>query len=205
MGKMWSTKRALDPLIERYTVGDDPEVDLMLMKYEVASTRAHSDMLLKMGIISGAERQKIENALDELEYLLGRGEFKIQVDEEDCHGALENFLVRKVGETAFKIHIFRSRNEQVLNIVRLYCKDAIGTLIKKLESLKAAFEKRSEEFRELGMPGYTHSQRAMPTTVGVWLGSFAALIEDDIALLSFVRERLNRSPLGSAAGFGTPY
>jgi argininosuccinate lyase len=205
MGKMWSTKQELDPLIEQYTVGDDPEVDLEFMRFEILSTRAHCEMLLKMGILTKSELHAIEHALDELEYLLSRKEFKIEIDEEDCHGALENFLVRRVGETAFKVHIFRSRNEQVLNIVRLYCRHHLNGLSKKLHSLKEVFEKRAEECKNVAMPGYTHSQRAMPTTVGVWFGSFASLIGDDITLVKFASKQLNRSPLGSAAGFGTTY
>jgi len=205
MVKMWSKKRLLKPLVEAYTVGDDPEVDVALMEYEVATTKVHCDMLKEMGILQSEERDSIEHALDELLYLLKKGEFRIKEDEEDCHGALENFLTKRVGEAAFKVHIFRSRNEQVLNIVRLFCRDRFDELLQKLKELKAVFEKTSEKYSELPMPGYTHSQRAMPTTVGVWLGSFASLVEDDIALLRFVKETVNRSPLGSAAGFGTPH
>ena len=120
MTKMWSKDRQIDPLVERYTTGDDPEVDLRLMNYEIAATRAHCAMLVEMGILSKGELESIEHALDELEYAVGKGSFKIQPDEEDCHSALENFLVGKVGEAALKIHIFRSRNEQVLSICLLY-------------------------------------------------------------------------------------
>ncbi len=205
MVKMWSKGRAIDPLVERYTVGDDPQVDTELVGYEIAATRAHCAMLAEMGILTAEEIKSIGHALDELDYMATRGEFKIQPDEEDCHSALENFLVSRVGEAAFKVHIFRSRNEQVLNIVRLYCRDMLEGLVEKLGGLKDALEKCAARYEKVAMPGYTHSQRAMPTTAGVWLGSFASLVEDDIVLASFVRGRINRCPLGSAAGFGTSH
>lgn len=205
MAAMWTEKHLLKPLIERYTVGDDPEVDITLMEYEITTTKVHCDMLLGMGILTDEERDRIEHALDELHYLLRKGEFRIETDEEDCHGAIENFLIRRIGETAFKIHIFRSRNEQVLNIIRLFCRTRFNELLRRLNDLKASFEEASEKYSELPMPGYTHSQRAMPTTVGVWLGSFVSLLEDDITLIRFVNKSINRSPLGSAAGFGTSY
>jgi len=204
MGTMWSRGGDLDADVERYTVADDPQVDVGLIEYEVAGALAHARALARLGVLDEKESKAIASALDELLHLAAEGGFGIRTDEEDCHGAVERFLVKRAGRCGLKLHLGRSRNEQVASAVRLYCKKRLGTLLERIGTLGEAFRKKIEEVGSLPISGYTHSQRAMPTTVGVWLESYVALLEDDAALLRHVLSMVDRSPLGSAAGFGTP-
>jgi len=202
--KLWQKNSELDGEIEKFTVGNDYLLDKKLVKYDCIASIAHAKMLAKIGILSKEELISLEEGLNKIITLHSKDKFEIKQEDEDCHTAIENFLVKKCGESGKKIHTARSRNDQVLAALRLYEKEELAAIISLIKELKSKLEEASKKYGKIGMPGYTHMQKAMPTTVFVWIGSFIASIEDDLKLLEFTRSLIDHSPLGSAAGFGVP-
>ena len=202
MKKLWQTTTTLHPLVERYTVGDDYLLDMRLIPYDIAGSLAHAHMLHRMRVLTRVEYTALKGGLKEIARLYQAGEFIISPEQEDCHTALEQWLTEHVGTAGQKIHTGRSRNDQILTVLRLYMRDELGTLTKQVHQLIAALKKRAERHANILMPGYTHTQRAMPTTVGTWLGSFTDALMDQLPFLSALGSLLDQSPLGSASGFG---
>ena len=205
MPRMWDAGDSpLIPEIENFTVDTDRRIDTVFLRYDAAATRAHAEMLHNLGYLTKSDMAALNHAFDQLEYLIERQELKIGEHDEDCHSTIENFLVRHAGEVGMKVHLFRSRNEQILNAVRLYCIDHICAITESTKRLATLFEEMAEKHENTPLPGYTHTQRAMPTTLALWLSSFAEMLKDDADFLQFVRRRLDRCPLGTGAGFGAP-
>lgn len=203
MAKIWSKDNTkLHPLIEAYTIGNDPELDYELIPYDCMASIAHAKMLGKIGILKAPEVGKLKIGLQEIIKLNGQGKFKIKKEDEDGHTAIENFLTERYGEIGKKIHTGRSRNDQVLVAMRLYSLDKTEKLSQEIKKLIQKINQQANTHNLTIMPGYTHTQRAMPTTVGTWLGSFSAALEDDLELLQTVRKIIDQNPLGSVAGFG---
>ena len=202
--KLWQKNSELDGEIEKFTVGNDYLLDKKLVKYDCIASIAHAKMLAKIGILSKEELISLEEGLNEIISLHLKNEFEINQEDEDCHTAIENFLVKKCGDAGKKIHTARSRNDQVLAALRLYEKEEITIIIDLLNEVKSKLEEAIKKYGDIGMPGYTHMQKAMPTTISIWLGSFIASVEDDLKLLEFTHSIIDQSPLGSAAGFGVP-
>ncbi len=201
--KLWQGGSAEpDKKIERYTVGDDYTVDMVLLPYDVRATRAHGAMLHKAGLLSEDEWQALQAGLSYILSLYDEGRFVIRPDQEDGHTAIEQFLTENYGEVGKKIHTGRSRNDQSLTMLRLYMRDKLEIVGALISTLADRFTEAAQRLRELPMPGYTHMQRAMPTTVGIWLGAFAAALEDHATALPSLKTLLNQNPLGSASGFG---
>lgn len=200
--KLWQKNSELDAEIEKFTVGNDYLIDAKLVKYDCIASIAHAKMLSKIGILSKEELISLEEGLNEVISLHSENKFEIKQEDEDCHTAIENFLVKKCGEAGKKIHTARSRNDQVLAALRLYEKEEITAIITLLNEFKSKVQEAIKGYGSVEMPGYTHMQKAMPTTVSVWLGSFIASVEDDLKLLDFIHGMIDQSPLGSAAGFG---
>jgi len=205
MPRMWDAGDSpLMPQIEEFTVDTDREVDVEFLRYDAAATRAHAEMLHKLGFLSADEMATLNHAFDQLDYLIKRGDLKIGEHDEDCHSTIENFLVRNAGEVGMKVHLFRSRNEQILNAVRMFCREHLAKIAASASTLAQTFKNLARRYEKTPLPGYTHTQRAMPTTLGLWLGSFAEMLQDDVEFLEFVMRRLDRCPLGTGAGFGAP-
>ncbi len=199
MSKLWQKSgNKLHPLIEKYTVGKDPVLDLEILPYDITASRAHAKMLQKIGILTASELQKLLTALDSIDIK----EVKITQADEDCHTYIENFLVQKIGTPGKKIHTGRSRNDQVLTAFRLYKLDHLKKLKTATLSLSKLFTTQAKKYKNISMPGYSHTQQAMPTTIGNWLMSFAESLSDDAGFLTSIFSHLNQNPLGSAAGFG---
>ncbi|MBN1115124.1 MAG: argininosuccinate lyase [Oligoflexia bacterium] len=202
--KLWDKGVELDKLIEDYTVGSDYIIDDKLVKYDCIASKAHAKMLNETGILDQDELNSLVAELDNIILLHSRGLFHINKSDEDCHTAIENHLVEKLGETGKKIHTARSRNDQVLTAIRLYEKDELselkelsGTFIKALESV-------INKYGNIDLPGYTHMQRAMPSGVSLLMGAFVESARDNILLIDSVFDLIDQSPLGTAAGFGVP-
>ncbi len=199
MPKLWDKGYKIDKAVEDFTVGEDFVLDRKLVKADVVGSVAHAKMLAKIGVISEGEFSKLKKVLIEI---YNDKNFEIRKEHEDVHTAIENFLVEKLGDIGKKIHTARSRNDQVLVDVRLYSKENIFETafagIKLCEAL-IEFSKRNEF---VPMPGYTHTRKAMPSSVGMWAGAFLEAILDDIMFLRAVYELNNQCPLGSAAGYG---
>jgi argininosuccinate lyase len=198
---LWDKGYEIDKDVLAYTVGNDPEVDLTLVPYDCAASAAHAKMLEKIGVLTSDELRQLLEGLDEITALWNKGEFVIEPEDEDCHTAIEKALTAKYGDLGKKIHTARSRNDQVLVALRLYEKETLADMRTRLE----AFAQALPVGDETPMPGYTHMQPAMPTTVGTWLGSFRAATEDDVRLLEAVLDMIDQNPLGSGAGFGIPF
>ncbi|MEK9176767.1 MAG: lyase family protein [Patescibacteria group bacterium] len=204
MAKLWQhgKDRSANTVIEAYTAGDDPELDLVLMPYDIEGSVAHAEGLKKIGILSTNETKKLLAGLRAFHALWKKGKVKIRPEDEDCHTVIENFLTKRHGSLGKKIHTGRSRNDQVLTALRLYMKEKLTGAIAKTEELASVFKKKSAEYKGAPMPGYTHMQRAMPSSAGMWLGSFAAALKDDLALMHATANVIDQSPWGSVVGYG---
>ncbi len=204
MSRLWDKGEPIDDLVLRFTVGDDPTWDARLLPYDIRGSIAHATMLFEAGYLSAEDLASIKRGFTELAASFARGEWKITLQDEDVHTALETRLTALIGEAGARIHLGRSRNDQVLTAVRLYLKEAVAELkelgLRVLLSLKTI----EDEQGSVVLPGYTHLQRAMPSTVGLWASGWHAELLDDLEGLSRVLPRLDRCPLGSAAGYGVP-
>jgi argininosuccinate lyase len=202
--RLWKKGGELDPRVEGFTIGNDAALDQRLLRHDCRASRAHAEMLCAIGVLDAGERDRLVETLHEIERLDAEGRFPIGAGDEDCHSAIEGFLTEKLGDAGRRIHTARSRNDQVLTALRLYEKEALAGLARDVAALRAALAAAIGRFGAIAMPGYTHTRKAMPTTVGTWLGCFAAALDDDLGELAHVAARIDRSPLGTAAGFGVP-
>jgi len=204
MPKLWEKGYTLDPLIERFTVGKDYLTDMKLIRYDVIASIAHAEMLAKVGYLSNEELEKLKIALKKLSDLIDSNQFSISPDEEDCHTAIENFLVREVGEIGKKIHMARSRNDQVLTALRLLYKDELKKIEKLIQELKKQLLQFSKRFGRIKFAGFTHTRKAMPTNFRTWCMALYDALNDDLKILKPVFELIDQSPLGTGAGYGVP-
>jgi argininosuccinate lyase len=186
----------------RYTARDDWKLDQRLLVHDLAASRAHVRGLGRIGALTDDEVGALEGAIDALSQLAARGELSITPEDEDGHTAIENALVETLGELGKKVHLGRSRNDQVLVALRLYERDALDELMAAARDGATAMLELAQTEQMTPMPGYTHLQPAMPSSVGLWAASFVEQIADALDLLSAVRALVNRSPLGTAAGYG---
>jgi argininosuccinate lyase len=201
---LWDKGYDVNKKVMEFTTGNGYLLDLKLVKYDCIASTAHAKMLHKIGVLSEAELEKLEIGLNEIIGLAKEGKFEIKPEEEDCHTAIENFLTKEYGEVGKKIHTCRSRNDQVLTAIRLYEKHELIKVKELVMQLDNVICKQAAKQGQIKMVGYTHMQKAMPTTIGCWLESFSCALKDDLKLMEAVSDMINQSPLGSAAGFGVP-
>lgn len=202
MAKLWKKKYELDKVVEDFTVGDDYIWDMRLIKADVIGNIAHSTMLQKIGILSEEELLTIKKNLISILELHEQGKFIINKEDEDVHTAVENFLTERLGDVGKKIHTARSRNDQILLDVRLYSKERLFEMMENVLTLCKILLEFSKENEFVPMPGRTHTQRAMPSSVGLWASSFLESLLDDFYLLKTAFKINDQSPLGSAASYG---
>ncbi|MBI2541241.1 argininosuccinate lyase [Candidatus Woesearchaeota archaeon] len=204
MAKLWQKNYKLNEEIEKFTVGNDYLIDKNLIKYDVYGSIAHAGMLNKIGILDKNEFRKLKKGLIEILKLSEKNKFAITPKDEDVHTAIENHLTKKLGSLGKKIHTARSRNDQVLVDLRLYSKDKLIEVQTLVLQLASAFADKAEKYKEVPMPGYTHSRKAMPSSAGMYFGSFAESLADDMEILEEAYELNDQCPLGSGAGYGLP-
>jgi len=202
MAKLWQKTVDLDAEIENYTVGNDYILDIELVEADVLGSIAHAKMLSAIGILTDEEFGRLRAALTGVLELHRRGEFRIERSQEDVHTAVESYLTDKLGDLGKKIHTGRSRNDQVLVDTRLYTRDRLLDVSREAILLADTLAAFAQEHREVPMPGRTHTQRAMPSSVGLWAGAFAESLADDLRLLQTAAELNDQCPLGSAASYG---
>ena len=202
--KLWQKGYALNKEIEKFTVGNDFMLDKNLLKYDIYGSIAHATMLCRIGIIAKEELKKLKKELCEILEMNKKNEFGINPEDEDVHTAIENYLTKKLGSLGKKIHTARSRNDQVLVDIRLYTKEKILEVKKLALELASSLANAADKNKQVPMPGYTHSRKAMPSSVGLYFGSFAESIVDDVEMLGQSYELNDQSPLGSGAGYGLP-
>ncbi len=204
MSRLWDKGEPLDERVLRYTAGEDHALDDRLVAYDAVATTAHAEMLHDRALLSAADRDAVVAGLAALAAEHAAGQWRVSLEEEDCHTALETRLAARIGAAGERVHLGRSRNDQVLAALRLYLRDAIGVLATGAETAAGALDAVAARHPEAPLPGYTHLQRAMPSSVGLWAGGFAAELRDDAAGLRAVARRVEKNPLGSAAGYGVP-
>jgi argininosuccinate lyase len=204
MTRLWDKGTPLDERVLAYTAGDDYELDNRLVAYDVRASVAHAEMLNEQGLLSDADLAAIRVALTAIgeEHALGR--WRITLEQEDCQTAIENLLTARIGSVGGRLHAGRSRNDQVLAALRLYLREATDALRAGAVAVAAALDALAARQGDVVLPGYTHMQQAMPSTVALWAGGFASEIRDDAEGLTFTQRRIGKNPLGSAAGYGTP-
>ena len=204
MTRLWDKGGKLDETVLRYTAGEDHLLDGRLVAYDVRASIAHAAMLHKAGHLSDVDHAAIVDGLRRLAEAHAAGEWTISLAEEDVHTALERRLTADIGEAGKRVHLGRSRNDQVLAALRLYLKDAVRDLQQAAIAVAAELDGLDAHQGQLPLPGYTHMQQAMPSSVGLWARGFAGELRDDAAGLAGAARRVDRNPLGSAAGFGAP-
>lgn len=204
--KLWEKGIKTDEFIERFTVGKDRELDLELAKYDVQGTIAHITMLESVGLLEADELEILIKELNRmLDEVIEPGNFEIEEGVEDVHSQIELMLTRKLGDVGKKVHSGRSRNDQVLVDIRLYLRDQIKEIAALSKTLFETLLSQSEATQEILLPGYTHTQAAMPSSFGMWFGAYAESLVDDLVLLESAYHIINRNPLGSAAGYGSSF
>ena len=204
MTRLWDKGAPLDDRVLRYTAGEDFALDERLVRYDARASIAHAEMLHQQKLLSAADVEAIRDGLTALAEEHARGEWHIELADEDGQTALERRLTDRIGPAGGRVHLGRSRNDQVLTALRLYLRDAIEELSSAALGVAKALGRLAERESKTALPGYTHMQQAMPSSVALWAGGFAAEIRDDAGGLRQVQRRVGKSPLGSAAGYGTP-
>ncbi len=204
MGKLWQKNYSLNKLMEEFTVGRDFELDQNLVISDCIASTAHGEMLNSMGILSDEELEAVKTGLKDIVNLSVKNIFPITPSDEDCHTAIENYLVSHIGDAGKKIHTGRSRNDQVLTALRIYSRDFLFGFISESISLSKTLLEFALKHEMTPMPGRTHMQVAMPSSVGLWAGAFAEELGDSIGMIHAILNVIDQSPLGSAASYGVP-
>ncbi|WP_340064555.1 argininosuccinate lyase [Ascidiimonas aurantiaca] len=203
--KLWDKGISTHKKIDRFTVGNDRELDLILVKYDILASKAHANMLGKTGLLSEKEARELIAALDVIAKTTEDGKFTIEEDFEDMHSKIEYMLTEMLGVTGKKIHMARSRNDQVLVAMQLYVKEALSAIEKSTALLFNRLLELAEKHKDILMPGYTHLQIAMPSSFGLWFSAYAECLIDDLHLLKAAFKVADQNPLGSAAGYGSSF
>lgn len=205
MNKLWEKNYEINKEIERFTVGRDREMDLYLAKYDVLGSMAHITMLESIGLLKSDELSLLLKELKNIYAICEKGEFVIEDGVEDVHSQVELMLTRKLGDMGKKIHSGRSRNDQVLVDLKLRCRHDIMDVVDNVKVLFDELIGKSEQYKNVLMPGYTHLQVAMPSSFGLWFGAYAESFADDMFFMQAAYKMTNRNPLGSAAGYGSSF
>jgi len=204
MTRLWDKGAPLDERVLAYTAGDDFALDARLVEYDARASIAHVEMLHAANLLDAADLAAIRTGLAALAEEHARGQWQIELADEDGQTALEKRLTARIGAAGGRVHLGRSRNDQVLAALRLYLLDAGKELAAAAEGVAAALEVLAKRDGTITLPGYTHMQQAMPSSVALWASGFAAELRDDVAGLHAAARRASKNPLGSAAGYGTP-
>jgi argininosuccinate lyase len=203
--KIWAKGIPIDEIIEQFTIGKDPEMDMFLAPFDVIGSIAHVKMLNSIQLIKNDELPLLVSELINIYREIENGNFVIEAGVEDVHSQVELILTRKLGDIGKKIHSGRSRNDQVLVDLKLYIRNELKDIISLSNNLFSVLIDRSEENKDVLMPGYTHLQIAMPSSFGLWFGAYAESLTDDMQLLLAAWKITNQNPLGSAAGYGSSF
>lgn len=203
--KLWEKNFEVNAEIERFTVGCDREMDLYLAKYDVLGSMAHIIMLQSIGLLEKEELTQLLAELKNIYKACEDGRFVIEEGVEDVHSQVELMLTRKLGDMGKKIHSGRSRNDQVLLDLKLFIRHELMEIVEGVDVLFNELIQKSNQYKDVLMPGYTHLQIAMPSSFGLWFGAYAESLVDDMLFLQAAYRMANRNPLGSAAGYGSSF
>ena len=203
--KLWQKNTTSLKEVETFTVGKDREFDIMLAPFDVLGNIAHAEMLATVGLLTNEEKEALIKELRNIYTFIHDAAFAIHDNIEDVHSQIEFLLTEKLGDTGKKIHSARSRNDQVLVDIKLFLRNEVEKTALAARSLFDLLIAKSEQFKTHLIPGYTHLQLAMPSSIGLWLGAYAESLTDDIAVLKAAYDIINKNPLGSAAGYGSSF
>lgn len=203
--KLWEKDFEVNREIDRFTVGRDRELDLYLAKYDVLGSMAHITMLESIGLLTKEELDTLLAELRRIYKVCEEGRFRIDDGVEDVHSQVELMLTQKLGDIGKKIHSGRSRNDQVLVDLKLFTRHELRETVGAVKTLFDELIQKSEQLKDVLMPGYTHLQIAMPSSFGLWFGAYAESLADDMLFLQAAWRMVNRNPLGSAAGYGSSF
>lgn len=202
---LWKKDIDVAAWVTRFTVGDDYKWDTLLLPYDITGTLAHAAGLVSIGLLTAEELTQIRATLEEMGEEIAAGNIQVLPEDEDCHTVIESYLTEKLGDIGKKIHTGRSRNDQVLTALRLFMRDQLATIVAQLTEVADACCTLGDTYADAVMPGYTHFQRAMPSTPALWALGYAELLLSDMEALQHAHRQINTSPLGSAAGYGVPF
>ncbi|MHA7057535.1 argininosuccinate lyase [Aquimarina sp. M1] len=203
--KLWDKGLPTDEKIDMFTVGNDRQLDLVIAKYDLRATLAHTKMLHKIGLLSDQEISAIAIELEILTKQIEAGTFIIEDQFEDVHSKIEFEITKRIGDAGKKIHTARSRNDQVLVAMHLYLKDELIQIKSQVKELSQNLLDSAEKYKEILLPGYTHLQIAMPSSFGLWFSAYAESFIDDLYLVNAALKVVDQNPLGSAAGYGSSF
>lgn len=206
--KIWFKDKevSLNKIVEEFNAGEDIIYDQEMIPDDVWCSRAYAKLLKKHKLINKQELAELEQGLDEILDLYKKGKFQLTLADEDCHTKIENYLIEKFGDTGKKIHTGRSRNDQVLVMMRWFLMRKAKIIREKVLNLALTCVAFAKKYEMVPMPGYTHMQKAMPTSVGTWMGAFAeGLVDDTKLLMAIIDQIIDQNPLGSGAGYGSPF
>lgn len=203
--KLWEKGISVNEAVEKFTVGNDRELDVMLAPFDILGSMAHVIMLHSVGLMDENDLPVLLDGLKRLYHKAAAGGIKIEDGVEDIHSQVEFMLTQELGDLGRKIHSGRSRNDQVLLDLKLFARDGIRKIAEASEALFDVLVRKSEEYQDILMPGYTHLQVAMPSSFGLWFGAYAESLTDDLELLHSAYKITNQNPLGSAAGYGSSF
>ena len=203
--KLWQKNTTPTAEIERFTIGRDRELDLLLAESDVVGSMAHITMLESIGLLTADELTTLLAALRDILSEIRDGQFTIEEGVEDVHSEVELLLTRRLGDIGKKIHSGRSRNDQVLLDLKLWTRQQLRDIVQLVKNLFDELQRQSERHKDVLMPGYTHLQVAMPSSFGLWFGAYAESLADDMLFLQAAYRLVNRNPLGSAAGYGSSF
>ncbi|NJB71843.1 argininosuccinate lyase [Saonia flava] len=203
--KLWDKGFSTDKKIDHFTVGNDRELDLLLAKYDVIASMAHAKMLGKVGLLTSDESAALAKELSAIGTSIEEGTFTIEDSFEDMHSKIEFLLIEKLGDTGKKIHMARSRNDQVLVAMHLYLKEELFKIKNETKELFDLLMVLANKYKSVLLPGYTHLQIAMPSSFGLWFSSYAESLIDDLHFVNAAFKVADQNPLGSAAGYGSSF
>jgi len=203
--KLWQKDKTSLKEVERFTVGQDQEMDMYLAKFDILGSLAHTAMLESIGLLTKEELNILTSELQNIYKKVEFGSFKVEAGVEDIHSQVELELTSRCGDVGKKIHSGRSRNDQVLVDIKLYLRAEIQEVVQEVKSLFDLLLQQSERYKTRLLPGYTHFQLAMPSSFGLWFGAYAESLVDDIITLHAAYQVVNKNPLGSAAGYGSSF
>ncbi|GAL83941.1 argininosuccinate lyase [Sporocytophaga myxococcoides] len=203
--KLWQKSTEVNKSIEKFTVGKDREMDMLLAEFDVLGSLAHTQMLESIGLLETSELNILHKELKNIYKEIQKGQFTIEDGVEDVHSQVELILTRRLGDVGKKIHSGRSRNDQVLLDLKLYIRDQIRVTVENVKTLFELLISLSEKHKNDLLPGYTHLQIAMPSSFGLWFGAYAESLADDLNMMLAAYKIANKNPLGSAAGYGSSF
>lgn len=205
MKKIWQKNTISTSAVETFTVGQDRQLDNRLAPADILGSLAHTQMLATIGLMTPCELTQVQRELKSLYQLALTGQLTVSPDVEDIHSQVEGLLTERIGDIGKKIHSGRSRNDQVLVDLRIYLRREIHQIATLAETLFDQLTQLSEQHKDELLPGYTHLQIAMPSSFGLWFGSYAESLVDDLQMLHAAYRIINKNPLGSAAGYGSSF